>query len=294
MKFWTADWLTDGALRMVGLAAKGLWIDLLCFMQRDGEPYGHLRLNGRPLGAQQIARMVGSTPEEVARLIAELEAAGAFDRDSDGAIFSRRMVRDEALSRARAEAGAHGAAATNARLRLVEDGLPRQNSGKRSGKRPTKGSASPAYARAPARRRQRQEAEVEVEKNPTLTLPGGEGTTPAPAPRPKPSEAWKTVLEEPDFLRLRNSPEWVKAWEEWLAHAGEPGTKAKVPRTTRARAIFRDALEHGPALHAEAIRASIRNDWQGINVEWLRGRGRAAGSSGDWIDQAIEKTGLED
>lgn len=119
-KFFASDWRGDAALRMCSLAARGLWMEMLCVMH-DGQPRGTLRINGRALSEGQFARLVGTTVESIVPLIEELEAAGVLSRDQDGCIFSRRMVRDEAKS---ASDKANGARGGNPRLkRSVERGV---------------------------------------------------------------------------------------------------------------------------------------------------------------------------
>ena len=93
LKFWPQDWQRDPAVRMCGLAARGLWMELLC-VAHDGEPYGHVTVNSRAPTTKQISMLVGVSEAEVARLIHELEDAGVFDRTAEGVIVSRRMVRD--------------------------------------------------------------------------------------------------------------------------------------------------------------------------------------------------------
>ena len=96
VKWYHRDWRSDPGLRMSGLAARGLWMDMLALMD-EGEPYGHLAISGRPIGARDLAVMIGgATEREVASLLAKLEANGVFSRTSDGVILSRRMVRDNA------------------------------------------------------------------------------------------------------------------------------------------------------------------------------------------------------
>ena len=103
--FFARDWLSDEALRGCSIAARGLWIDLLSYAH-FGEPYGHLRnRNGKPLTVVEIARMVGESPTITRRLLAELENAGVCGKNSDGCLFSRRMVRDEKIRTARAAGG---------------------------------------------------------------------------------------------------------------------------------------------------------------------------------------------
>jgi hypothetical protein len=96
-KFWWQDWQRDGALRMCSLAARGLWMDILC-LAHDGIPTGHVTVNGKAPSNRQLAAIVGATEKEAVKLLAELEDAGVFSRTEDGVIFSRRMVRDAALS----------------------------------------------------------------------------------------------------------------------------------------------------------------------------------------------------
>lgn len=95
MKFYARDWRGDGALRMCSFAARGLWVDLLTIMHDEGDPYGHLSINGTQPTTSHLARMLGGTPKEVERLLGELEGAGVFSRTEAGTIYSRRMVRDK-------------------------------------------------------------------------------------------------------------------------------------------------------------------------------------------------------
>lgn len=97
-KFCWADWTRDPALRTSSYAAKGLWMDMLCQMDASPER-GFLVLAGRAATPAEIARMVGGERRTVERLIVELEANAVFSRDDRGAIFCRRMTRDDAKSR---------------------------------------------------------------------------------------------------------------------------------------------------------------------------------------------------
>jgi hypothetical protein len=78
---------------MCSLAARGLWIDLLCYMH-EGEPYGHLTIDGAAPSLEAIAALLGRPPKEVTKALAELEARRVFDRAENDAIVSRRLVRD--------------------------------------------------------------------------------------------------------------------------------------------------------------------------------------------------------
>jgi hypothetical protein len=106
-QFYPSDWLRDTALRSCSIGARGLWIDLICYMH-EGTPYGHLKVNDKVILPANLARMVGETLEVVEGWLSELVDAGVFQHDDDGSIFSKRMVRDEELRNKRASGGVLG------------------------------------------------------------------------------------------------------------------------------------------------------------------------------------------
>lgn len=105
-QFYPSDWLRDTALRSCSTGARGLWIDMICFMH-EGSPYGYLKVADKVILPANLARMVGESLEVVEGWLHELHEAGVYDIDN-GAIFSRRMIRDEELRQKRAEGGKLG------------------------------------------------------------------------------------------------------------------------------------------------------------------------------------------
>ena len=103
-QFYPGDWLRDTGLRSCSAAARGLWMDILCFMH-EGSPYGYLKVNHKVILAPNLARMCGLTLQETQGCLAELAEAGVFETDEEGVIFSRRMIRDEELRNKRAACG---------------------------------------------------------------------------------------------------------------------------------------------------------------------------------------------
>lgn len=95
-KFWWADYEGDDALRLCSLAAQGLWMRMLCAMNR-GQPYGHLAINGKAPSSRQLSIMLSATEKEVMKLIPELTDAGVCSITEEGIVYSRRMVRDKAI-----------------------------------------------------------------------------------------------------------------------------------------------------------------------------------------------------
>ena len=106
-QFYPGDWRKDVELRACSLAARGMWIDLMCVMH-ECEPYGHLALNGAPMTPAKIAGQIGVTPQQVKKLLDELLENGVARKTPEGTIYSKRMVDDERIRNARANGGKAG------------------------------------------------------------------------------------------------------------------------------------------------------------------------------------------
>lgn len=107
-QFYPADWRKDAALQSCSIAARGLWMEMMC-IAHECVPYGHLTVNGKPMARSRIARLTGLGEREFARLLDELLEAGVCSITAEGTIFSRRMVKDESVRGRRAEGGKAGA-----------------------------------------------------------------------------------------------------------------------------------------------------------------------------------------
>jgi hypothetical protein len=107
-QFYPGDWRKDPAIQMLDYFDRGVWFELLCFMH-EAEERGKLKVNGRWLDDEKIARMLGIGSREWKQTRSNLEAAGVpgVDGKTKG-IFSKRMVRDEAKRLAKVEAGRLG------------------------------------------------------------------------------------------------------------------------------------------------------------------------------------------
>lgn len=92
MKFYTSDWRADPRLKMCSLAARGMWIEMICLMH-EATPYGHLLIHGQSPNVAQLASLTGIQSAEVVDLVAELERLGVFSRTREGVIYSRKLVR---------------------------------------------------------------------------------------------------------------------------------------------------------------------------------------------------------
>lgn len=97
IKFYPRDWRGDQALRVVSLAARGLWMEMLCVMH-EASPYGHLLVGGQPLHGAALARLVGSSEEEIQALLVELRNAGVSRQTRGGVVYSKRLIADQKRS----------------------------------------------------------------------------------------------------------------------------------------------------------------------------------------------------
>lgn len=136
-------------------------MELLC-IAHEGTPYGHVTVNGRIPTPKQLAGVAGVTEAEATKLLRELDEAGVFSRNEDGAIYCRRMVRDKAASDSGREFGKRGG---NPSLKPAV--APKVNGGSNPGglTPPVNRSGNPGRISGPVNRGPNlQEAEAEAEK----------------------------------------------------------------------------------------------------------------------------------
>jgi hypothetical protein len=86
-QFYPSDWLRDTALRTCSTGARGLWMDMICFMH-EGNPYGYLKVGNKVILSKDLARMVGEDLRLVEEWLDELKEAGHRVNDSK---FSTKM-----------------------------------------------------------------------------------------------------------------------------------------------------------------------------------------------------------
>ncbi|GAB4133109.1 MAG: hypothetical protein Kow0040_14930 [Thermogutta sp.] len=229
-QFYPGDWLKDPALRSVSVAARGLWIDLLCLMH-ESPRRGYLQhANGKPVTTEQIARMTGCSAEEVSQLLQELEYSGVFSCTEHGVIYSRRTVRDEAIREKRREAGLKGG---NPVL-LKQNASKRQANGKQTGNQnPTPSSSSSSSVSTSVN---------SPPKSPPLAR-GGRGLD------------WAAVDFPPG---VADTAELRRAVEEWLEYRRTIGK----PYRMAEKQISLLLADYGNSI-IEAIRHSMAMGWQG-------------------------------
>jgi hypothetical protein len=106
--FYPGDWRKDVGVQSLSYADRGVWFEMMCLMH-ESERRGVLVLNGRPIPDEALARLLGLDIQTLTTTITTLLTSGVASReDETGAIYCRRMVRDERLRKIRAEAGRKG------------------------------------------------------------------------------------------------------------------------------------------------------------------------------------------
>lgn len=107
MPFYFGDWRKAPEIRALDLDVRMIWFEMLGFMWESGER-GYLTINGKPVITKVLTNILGVTPDVMERAMQQLEEFDVFSRREDGAIYCRRMVKDEEIRQLRAKAGTKG------------------------------------------------------------------------------------------------------------------------------------------------------------------------------------------
>lgn len=105
--FYPGDWLKEPSLRRCTHAAKGIYIDILCLMFECSER-GVLATDGIAWTDDEIAQAVGGDKTQTLEGLRELVEKRVVSRTDKGAVYSRRMVRDEKKRQLCGDAGKRG------------------------------------------------------------------------------------------------------------------------------------------------------------------------------------------
>lgn len=94
LKFSPASWWGDTA--RLTLEAKALWLEMLLLMHVSPKRGYLLNADGKFINAGDIAKRLKIEKKHAISICNELENSGVFSRNSEGVIYSRRMVREQA------------------------------------------------------------------------------------------------------------------------------------------------------------------------------------------------------
>lgn len=109
MPFYVGDWLKCPEVKVLPPDVRGLWFDMICYMWESVERGVMVKPNHHPYSKNEIIRMIGKDCSNSDKWLDVLIDNGVCAiRDTDGAIYSRRMVRDEDIRQKRSRAGLIG------------------------------------------------------------------------------------------------------------------------------------------------------------------------------------------
>ena len=112
----TGEWLSP-RMRVLPPDVRGLWVDLLCCMWESSERGVMVKSNQVAHTKQEIIRMIGvDATGSDSWLDLLVENGFCAVRESDGAYYSRHIVREEKIRAKRREAGKKGGDVTKAKL----------------------------------------------------------------------------------------------------------------------------------------------------------------------------------
>ena len=259
LKFYTSDWRSDPCLRMCGIAARGLWIEMICLMH-EATPYGHLLVNGQRPTDAQLAVLVGTAPDQIAALLGELESAGVFSRTREGVIYSRRlsrMAKKAATARNNGRKGGNPTLCNSIEKQSLDKGL-------------VKGWVK---TQKPEARIQKEE----VGKPTSWRFEDFWSAWPNKVSKSAAEAAWRK-LSEPDreaaFMAIRD---WFSAWREQNPHAS-PMHAATYLNKGRWRDEFQSSIPNGNGKFSP--RPENRPDPALEQIARLAGLGQASGHGG--------------
>ena len=107
-QFYPADWRKDPGVQSLDFETRGIWWEIICLLHESDER-GVLLLNGHPMPESALCRLLGLDNQKLTTALTTLLTYGvAKRRESDGALYSKRMVADENLRQIRKLAGSKG------------------------------------------------------------------------------------------------------------------------------------------------------------------------------------------
>ncbi len=110
MQFYPADWKKDAGIQSLSFEDRQVWFEILLQMFESPRRGVLLMPNGKLMKTDALSRIIGYPKAKLTKALARIAEAGVSGIDKvTGALLNRRMVRDEEVRCARAEAGNLGA-----------------------------------------------------------------------------------------------------------------------------------------------------------------------------------------
>lgn len=109
MQFYTGDWQKSADVQSLPYSERGIWFEMLCFMHNSPQRGELVHSTGKAMADDEVARLLGLTKQDFTNSLALLLRTGVTERNEDGALINRRMVREREKKEAKSRAGKIGA-----------------------------------------------------------------------------------------------------------------------------------------------------------------------------------------
>jgi hypothetical protein len=108
MPFYIGDWKKDPAIQVLSREDKMIWLEMI-FLMWESKERGYLTVNGIPMTNEMLSTALNLDNQNLTKRLSMYEEFGLFSRrESDGAIYSRRIVKIIELSEKRKNVGLLG------------------------------------------------------------------------------------------------------------------------------------------------------------------------------------------
>lgn len=239
MKFYPSDWRGDDELQACSLEARGAWWELCCLAFKYD---GVVLVAGEIPTVDELARQIKATKAQTTKVIAELLKKGVASKREDGALFSRRLVRD---ARKRAINKANGRLGGNPLLfdldKPPDDDSVGDSAGRSVGKSDNRnGNPQKPETRTQTPEPRAQGADRSRSTNPSASEPAWRAPEPRPRTLVEPRRAHANCYDAPTACaRGLCLPRFLgQQWEAQLG-AGQPeGYSASGAVVARVNAII--------------------------------------------------------
>lgn len=196
LQFYPGDWRKDLGVQSLDFHDRGVWFEMLMLMH-DSERRGVLVLNGAAMTPEMIARAIGLDNQILTSTLSTLLSSGVASRESEtGAIYCRRMVRDEYIRKVRTESGRKGG--NPALLNQNGNGFAYPNSNQ-----PPKQKPTPSSSVSDSSTKQKTEQPFELPPWMDSEVWDTYLEVRASKKAAKTPRAWRAVLKQLDAFRLK-------------------------------------------------------------------------------------------
>ncbi len=120
LHFYPGDWWKDSGVQSLDHFHKGVWFELLLIMF-DSNTRGKLLLNGKQYPSKALAKRLALSEQDLNNAIEVLTESGVCRVDSEGVLYSHRMVQDEEKRQSKINAGSAGGRAKSVKQKSSKD-----------------------------------------------------------------------------------------------------------------------------------------------------------------------------